>query len=70
MIVHLVGTSAVFAKDEELSSEVQVDMLMKAATMDLEAQRWVGAVESLEKAAKIGCQTSRRISFPVRQIAF
>jgi outer membrane protein assembly factor BamD (BamD/ComL family) len=63
MIVHLVGTSAVFAKDEELSSEVQVDMLMKAATMDLEAQRWVGAVESLEKAAKMGVKLPGEFHF-------
>jgi formylglycine-generating enzyme required for sulfatase activity len=63
MIVHLVGTSAVFAKDEELSSEVQVDMLMKAATMDLEAQRWVGAVESLEKAAKLGVKLPGEFHF-------
>ena len=30
MTVHFVGIPAVFAKDEELSSEVQVDILMKA----------------------------------------
>ena len=61
MTVYLVGISAVFAKDEELSSDVQVDILMKAAIIDIEADRWIGAVENLEKATN---KTKRSIHAP------
>ncbi len=54
MTAYYTGIPTVFAKDKELSSEVQVDIFMKAAKMDLEAERWIDAVESLEKATKSG----------------
>ncbi|MFV1975729.1 MAG: formylglycine-generating enzyme family protein [Candidatus Scalindua sp.] len=53
-ITNFAGIPIVFAKDKGLSSEVQVDILMKAAKMDLEAEKWIDAVESLEKAMKLG----------------
>jgi len=54
MTAYFTGIPTVFAKDKELSSEVQVDILMKTAKMDLEAERWIDAVESFEKAMKLG----------------
>ena len=63
MTAHFVGIPAVFAKDQELSSEVQVDVLMKAAKIDLEAERWIGAVESFEKATKIGVKLPGEFHF-------
>ena len=63
MTVYLVGISAVFAKDEELSSDVQVDILMKAAIIDIEADRWIGAVENLEKATKLGVKLPGEFHF-------
>jgi formylglycine-generating enzyme required for sulfatase activity len=53
----------VFAKDGELSSEVQVDILMKAAKMDLEAERWIAAVESFEKAMDLGVSLPEKFHF-------
>ena len=61
--VHFVGISAVSAKERELSSEVQVDILMKAAKIDLEAERWIGAVESFEKATKMGVKLPGEFHF-------
>ena len=57
MTVHFVGIPAVFAKDGELSSEVQ------AAIMDIEAERWIGAVESFEKATKTGVKLPGEFHF-------
>ncbi len=54
MTAHFVGIPAVFAKDKELSSEVQEDILLKTAKLDLESERWIDAVESFEKAMKLG----------------
>jgi len=54
MMAHFAGIPTVFAKGNGLSSEIQVDILMKAAKMDLEDERWIDAVESLEKAMKLG----------------
>jgi len=63
MIVHFAGVPSVFAKDRELSSEVQVDILMKAAKIDLEAERWIGAVESFEKAMDLGVSLPEEFHF-------
>ena len=54
MITHFAGISTVFAKDNDLPSEVQVDILMKAAKMDLEAEKWIDAVKRFEKAMNLG----------------
>ncbi len=54
MLAHFAGIPSVFAKDKGLLPEVQVDILMKSAKKDLETERWIDAVESFEKAMKLG----------------
>ncbi len=63
MTAYYTGIPTVFAKDKELSSEAQVDILMKAAKMDLEAERWIDAVKSLEKATKFGVKLPGEFHF-------
>ena len=63
MMAHFAGIPTVFAKDNGLSSEIQVDILMKAAKMDLEDERWIDAVESLEKAMKLGVNLPGKFHF-------
>ncbi len=63
MTAYYTGIPTVFAKDKELSSEVQVDLFIKAAKMDLEAERWIDAVESLEKATKFGVKLPGEFHF-------
>ncbi|GAX61903.1 hypothetical protein SCALIN_C28_0105 [Candidatus Scalindua japonica] len=50
------GTSIpmVFAKDKELSPEIQLDLLIRSATKDMEAERWESAVQNFEKSMKLG----------------
>ncbi len=54
IMAHIVGIPTVFAKEKALSPEIQVDILMKSAKKDIEAERWKEAVESFEKAAELG----------------
>lgn len=63
MTAYYTGIPTLFAKDKELSYEVQVDILMKAAKMDLEAERWIDAVESLEKVTKFGVKLPGEFHF-------
>jgi sulfatase modifying factor 1 len=54
MTVHVAGMPVVFAKDKELSPEVQLDLLINSATKSMKAGRWEDAVQSFEKAMKRG----------------
>jgi len=56
---YLVGISTVFARDNGLTTDVQVDILMQAAKENLESERWIDALESFEKANRLG------VSLPV-----
>ena len=44
----------VFAQDKELAPEVQLDLLVNSATKNMKAGRWEDAVQSFEKAMKLG----------------
>ena len=44
----------VFAQDKELAPEVQLDLLVNSATKSMKAGRWEDAVQSFEKAMKLG----------------
>jgi sulfatase modifying factor 1 len=48
------GMPDVFAQDKELASEVQLDLLVNSATKSMKAGRWEDAVQSFEKAMKLG----------------
>jgi sulfatase modifying factor 1 len=54
MTAHVASMPAVFAKDKDLSPEVQLDLLVNSATKDIEAERWEDAVQSFEKAMRLG----------------
>jgi len=54
MMTHCASIPDVFAKDNDLPPEIQVDILMKSAKKDIEAERWKEAVESFEEAVKLG----------------
>ena len=43
-----------FAQDKELAPEVQLDLLVNSATKSMKAGRWEDAVQSFEKAMKLG----------------
>ena len=48
------GMPDVFAQDKELTPEVQFDLLVNSATKSMKAGRWEDAVQSFEKAMKLG----------------
>ncbi len=54
IMAHVAGMPVVFAKDKDLSPEIQLDLLINSATKDIEAERWEDAVQSFEKAMKLG----------------
>ena len=54
MTVHVANMPDVFAVDNGLSSEVQVDILMQAAKENLESERWIDSVQNFEKSVKLG----------------
>ena len=54
MTVHVASMPVVFAKDKDLSPEVQLDLLVNSAKKDIEAERWKDAVQSFEKAMTLG----------------
>ena len=54
MTAHVAGMPVVFAKDKELAPEVQLDLLVNSATKSMKAGRWEDAVQSFEKAMKLG----------------
>jgi len=54
MMTHCASIPEVFAQDNDLPSEIQVDILIKSAKKDMEAERWKDAVESFEKAMGLG----------------
>ena len=43
-----------FAQDKKLAPEVQLDLLVNSATKSMKAGRWEDAVQSFEKAMKLG----------------
>lgn len=59
MIVCFNGNQTLFAKDKSLPPEVKVDIFMKSAIKDIEAERWQDAVENFEDALGLG------VSLPV-----
>ncbi len=70
IMAHFAGITSVFAIDKDLSSEVQVDMIMKTAKKDLEAERWVAAVEGFEKAMKLGVNLPGEFHFQYGKALF
>jgi len=54
MTAHVAGMPVVFAQDKELAPEVQLDLLVNSATKSMKAGRWEDAVQSFEKAMKLG----------------
>ncbi|MCP5006294.1 MAG: SUMF1/EgtB/PvdO family nonheme iron enzyme [Planctomycetes bacterium] len=54
MTVLVANMPDVFANDKDLAPEVQLDLLVNSATKDIEAERWEDAVQSFEKAMKLG----------------
>ncbi len=54
IMAHLAYMPDVFAEDKGLPPEVQVDIFMKSAKKNLEAERWKDAVENFEKAKELG----------------
>ena len=54
MAVHVAVMPAVFAQEEELAPEIQVDILISAAKKDILAGKWKDAVQVLEDALKLG----------------
>lgn len=54
MTVQVASMQTVFAKEKELSPEVQLDLLVNSATKSMKAGRWEDAVQGFEKAMKLG----------------
>ncbi len=54
MVAYFTGIPTTFATDKDLSPDVQVDILMKAAKNDMDAERWKDAVENFERAMNLG----------------
>ncbi len=63
MAVHVTVMSVVFAQEEELPTEIQVDILINAAKKDNQAGRWKDAVRGLEKALKLGVKLPGEFHF-------
>jgi formylglycine-generating enzyme required for sulfatase activity len=53
MTAHVAGMPVVFAKDKDLSPEIQLDLLINSAKSDMNAERWEDAVKSFEKAKNL-----------------
>jgi len=51
---HVTGMPVVFAKDKDLSPEIQLDLLINSAKSDMNVERWEDAVKSFEKAMNLG----------------
>jgi formylglycine-generating enzyme required for sulfatase activity len=63
MAVHVAVMSVVSAQEEELPTEIQVDILINAAKKDNQAGRWKDAVRSLEKALRLGVKLPGEFHF-------
>ncbi len=59
----VVGVPVVLAKDKDLSPEIQLDLLVNSATKDVKAERWEDAVQSFEKAMKLGIELPEEFLF-------
>ncbi len=63
LTAHVASVPVVFAKDKDLSPEIQSDLLINSATKDMEAERWEDAVQSFEKAMNLGINLPGEIHF-------
>ncbi|MGR3174894.1 MAG: SUMF1/EgtB/PvdO family nonheme iron enzyme [Candidatus Scalindua sp.] len=63
MAVHVAVIPAVFAQEEELPTEIQMDILINAAKKDIQVGRWKDAVWGLEKALKLGVKLPGEFHF-------
>ena len=63
MTAHIAVMPVVFAQEEELPAEIQVDLLINAAKKDNQAGRWKDAVRGLEKALKLGVKLPGEFHF-------
>ncbi len=70
MMTHCASVPDVFANDKDLSPEIQVDILMKSAKKDIDAERWKEAVESFEEAIKLGVSLPREFHFLYGKVLF
>ena len=57
----IAGMPVVFAQDKDLAPEVQLDLLVNSATKSMKAGRWEDAVQSFEKAMKLGVSSCPEI---------
>ena len=63
MTTHVARVPVAFAKDKNLSPEIQLDLLINSATKDIEAERWKDAVQSFEKAMNLGANLPGEFHF-------
>ena len=63
MTVHVADMSFVFAQERELPPDIQVDILISTAKKDILAGKWKDAVQSLEKALKLGVELPGEFHF-------
>ena len=63
MAVHAAVMPVVFAQEEELPTEIQVDILINAAKKDIQAGRWKDALQGLEKTLKLGVKLPGEFHF-------
>ena len=63
LTAYVAGMSVVSAQEEELPTEIQVDILINAAKKDILAGKWKDAVQGLEKAPKLGVKLPGEFHF-------
>jgi formylglycine-generating enzyme len=63
LTAYVAGMSVVSAQEEELPSEIQVDIIISAAKKDILAGKWKDAVQGLEKALKLGVKLPNEFHF-------
>ena len=63
LTAYVAGMSVVSAQEEELPTEIQVDILINAAKKDILAGKWKDAVQGLEKALKLGVKLPGEFHF-------
>ncbi len=63
MAAHVAAAPDIFAKERDLSPEIQLDLSIKAATKDMEAERWEDAVNNFEKAMELGVNLPGKFYF-------
>jgi formylglycine-generating enzyme required for sulfatase activity len=63
MAVHAAFMPVVSAQEEDLPTEIQVDLLINAAKKDILAGKWKDAVQVLERALKLGVKLPGEFHF-------